>query len=81
LEGGTKLRQVSHFTAHHLFRIIVFVCSPVANPIPRNCYTYLFYFSIEGNEWSKFNDEIGSPGLSDGVKQEDFVGAEKETSK
>jgi hypothetical protein len=39
------------------------------------------YFSIEENEWNKSNDEIGAPGLTDGVKHEDFVGAEKETSK
>lgn len=38
-------------------------------------------FSIEQNEWNKFNDEIGASGLTDGVKHEDFVGAEKETSK
>jgi hypothetical protein len=38
-------------------------------------------FSIETNEWNKHNDAIGSTTkLPDGVKEEDFIGAEKESS-
>lgn len=37
--------------------------------------------SIEANEWNKHNAEIGSTAkLSDGAKEEDFIGAEKEKS-
>ena len=45
---------------------------------------YLFnYFliSIETNEWNKHNDAIGSTTkLPDGVKEVDFIGAEKNSS-
>mmetsp|Transcript_33566 Transcript_33566/g.36142 ORF Transcript_33566/g.36142 Transcript_33566/m.36142 type:complete len:353 (+) Transcript_33566:1717-2775(+) len=41
----------------------------------------LHYDNIEGNEWSKSNGEIGSTAkLPDGVKEEDFIGAERESS-
>lgn len=39
------------------------------------------FVSIETNEWNKHNGEIGAVKLADGVKEEDFIGAEKETSK
>jgi len=41
----------------------------------------LHYDNIEGNEWNKSNGEIGSTAkLRDGVKEEDFIGAERESS-
>lgn len=42
--------------------------------------TELNYDNIEAGEWNKFNDEIGLAKLPDGVKAEDFIGAERETS-
>jgi VAD1 Analog of StAR-related lipid transfer domain len=37
-------------------------------------------FSITVNAWSKHNELIGTAKLPDGVKEEDFIGAERECS-
>ena len=46
-----------------------------------NNFIYFVHFSIEATEWNKFNDEIGLPELTDDVNDDDFIGAERETSK
>ena len=40
---------------------------------------FFFFLSITIGAWSKHDDSIGNLDLPEGVKPEDFVGAEKET--
>mmetsp|Transcript_7423 Transcript_7423/g.16779 ORF Transcript_7423/g.16779 Transcript_7423/m.16779 type:complete len:631 (+) Transcript_7423:983-2875(+) len=42
--------------------------------------TELNYDNIEAGEWNKFNDGIGLSKLPDGAKQEECIGAERESS-
>ena len=35
-------------------------------------------YSIEIGQWTKYNDEIGLPKLPENVKEEDFIGVERE---
>jgi hypothetical protein len=77
IRGCVSVRvEVSKVRYYKLSRVDCQSSCPA--PILTHASSCLPLCSITMGKWSKFDDAIGGSTLLDGVKAEDFIGAEKE---